>query len=314
MKNLKINLLTCAGILFLTGLAACGLAPATPTATPTASPTAVPTATATVPPAPIQPMDAQRKLKVGDLQRTYFLHIPAGLNDQQAVPLVFFFHGYQENGSYARIYTNLDQIANANGFIVVYPDGSGSAGSLSWNGSGCCGYALQNNVDEPAFVHAILADVETIARVDAKRTYAAGFSNGALLSYRLACTMSDTFAAVAPAGGVLMYAPCQPAQPVSLMHVHGMTDNVVPFDGGGSGIQFPPVKESLAAWTKLDGCSGAEQVEKNGILTHTTYGTCAPGVSVQLYTIDHIGHTWPSQYVAPISQIVWDFFAAHPKP
>lgn len=314
MRNLKSNLLTLITILFLTGLAACGLGSVAPAATPTVPPTATPTAIPTATPAPIQPIDEQRTLKLGDLERTYFLHIPPGFNNQQPVPLVFFFHGYQENGAYARTYTNLDQTANANGFIVVYPDGSGSASSLSWNGSGCCGYALENNVDEPAFVHAIIADVTTMVNVDVKRIYAAGFSNGALLSYRLACTMSETFAAVAPAGGVLMYSPCQPTEPVSLMHVHGLTDTVVPFDGGGSGIQFPPVKDSLAAWVKLDGCSGAEKIEKNGLLTHTIYGTCMPGVSVELYTIDHSGHTWPSQYVAPVSQIVWDFFAAHPKP
>jgi polyhydroxybutyrate depolymerase len=313
MKTPKIILLTLTAVLLLAGLAACGPAPV-PTATPTIPPTAVPSATPTVPPAPVAAMDAQRALKVGEMDRAYFLHIPAGLNNQQLVPLVFVFHGFSESGLQARIYTSLDNIANANGFIVVYPNGSGSSGGFSWNGSGCCGYALENNVDDAAFVRAILADVGTMAQVDPKRIYAAGFSNGALLSYRLACTMSDMFAAVAPAGGVLMYSPCEPKQPVSVIHVHGMKDPVVPFEGGGSGIQFPPVKDSLSTWAKLDGCSGAEQVEKNGIVTHTTYGDCAPGVSVQLYAVDGIGHTWPSQYILPISQIVWDFFAAHPKP
>ena len=297
MKNLKINLLTLMAVFLLVDLTSCSSLATVPTAISTVS-----------------LINEQRTLKVGDMERTYFLHIPAGLNSQQSVPLVFAFHGYQENGNYARNYTGLDSIADANGFIVVYPDGSGSSGSFSWNGSGCCGYAILNNVDEPAFVRSIIADVETIVSVDPKRIYAAGFSNGALLSYRLACEMSDTFAAVAPVGGVLMYTPCQPAQSVSLLHVHGMSDQVVPFEGGGSGQQFPPVEESLAIWMKLDGCSGEGRVEHNGVLTHTTYGVCAPGVSVELYTVDGIGHSWPSQYVAPISQIVWEFFAAHPKP
>lgn len=306
---MKIRVLTLISIFLLAGLMACSVAPAPPTAT-----LVIPTITPTAPPIPIQPVDAQRTLQVGDLQRTYFLHIPAGLNNQQPVPLVFVFHGFSESGFQARLYTGFDRIANLNGFIVVYPDGSGSTSALSWNGSGCCGYALDNNIDEDAFVRAIITDIKTIAALDPKRIYAAGFSNGALLTYRLACTMSETFAAVAPAAGVLMYTPCQPSQPVSLLHIHGMTDSIVPFDGGGSGIQFPPVKESLTTWVKLDGCNGAEEVEKNGLLTHTTYGTCPLGVSVQLYMVDKIGHTWPSQYIAPVTQIVWDFFAAHPKP
>ena len=306
MKNLKATLFVSLAFFLL---AACAPAP-TPTPVPTN--TAVPPTSTPIP--TVAPLDIQRTLTVGDMERSYFIHIPAGLTSQEASPLVFVFHGYQESGTSARNYTGFDQIADENSFIVVYPNGSGSSGARSWNGSGCCGYALQNEVDEPAFVRAILADVETLLSVDAKRIYATGFSNGALLSYRLACEMSDTFAAVAPAGGVLMYEPCAPQQPVSLMHVHGMQDSVVPFEGGGSGIQFPPVEESLNAWMTLDGCSGEEQTEQDGILTHTTYGVCEPGISVELYAIDGIGHSWPSQYVLPISQTIWEFFAAHPKP
>jgi polyhydroxybutyrate depolymerase len=253
-------------------------------------------------------------LRVGDLGRSYFLHIPPGLNDQQLVPLVFFFHGFGETGLQARQYVGFDQIANANGFIVVYPNGSGNAGAFSWNGPRCCGYALDNNVDDEAFVRTILADVNTIARIDPKRTYTAGFSNGALLSYHLGCTMSDTFAAVAVAAGVMTYAPCEPQQPVSIIHVHGTKDPIVPIDGGGSDIQFPRVKDSLDTWIQLNHCSGEEMVEKNGIVTHTTYGTCTPGISVELYTLEGLSHVWPSQYITPITQIVWDFFSAHPKP
>lgn len=300
MKNLKVDILSLLTVLLLAGLTACSPAPAI---TPTVTPLPI-----------VAPFDAQRTLTVNGLERAYFLHIPEGLDSQQSPALVFVFHGFQESGTYARSYTGFDRIADANGFIVVYPNGSGTSGSLSWNAGICCGYALLNEVDEPDFVRSIIADVETMVSVDSKRIYATGFSNGALLSYRLACEMSDTFAAVAPAGGVLTFSPCEPEQPVSLMHVHGMNDTVVPFEGGGSGIQFPPVQDSLATWIELDGCNGEGQERQEGVLTHTTYGSCEPGVSVELYAVDGIGHSWPSQYVVPISQMVWEFFAAHPKP
>jgi polyhydroxybutyrate depolymerase len=308
VKNLKATLFVFLTIFLLASLFACSPAPA-----PIPIPTDVPASTVTPIPT-VAPLDIQRTLTVGDMERSYFIHIPEGLTRQDVLPLVFVFHGYQESGTSARMYTGFDQIADENGFIVVYPNGSGSSSARSWNGSGCCGYALENEVDEPAFVRAIIADVETILGVDAKRIYATGFSNGALLSYRLACEMSDTFAAVAPAGGVLMYVPCEPQEPVSVMHVHGAKDAVVPFEGGGSTIQFPPVAESLAAWTKLDGCNGEKQIEKDGVLEHTTFGECKPGISVELYVVDGTSHSWPSPYVAPISQIIWEFFAAHPKP
>jgi polyhydroxybutyrate depolymerase len=252
------------------------------------------------------------------MERTYFLHVPEGLNNQQSVPLVFVFHGLQESSTYARIYSGMDNIANVNSFIVVYPDGSGDNSDRSWNAGNCCGYARKNNVDDLAFIRAIIKDVETIVRVDAKRIYAAGFSNGALLSYRLACEMSDTFAAIAPVAGILVDNPCQPVQHVSLIHVHGLTDTVVPFEGGGinpmTNQPFSPVYESVATWVKLDACTGSEKVEQNGVVTHTVFGQCAAGVGVELYAVNGNGHNWPSQYVVPISQIIWEFFAAHPKP
>jgi polyhydroxybutyrate depolymerase len=285
-------------------LAACTTFPATPRATPTVTAT----------PLPIPALDEQRTLTVGELQRSYFLHIPPGLNAQDRVALLFVFHGNQESGRSARTYTGLDTVANANSFVVAYPDGSGPKGQLSWNGSYCCGYAVEHNVDEPAFVRAMLADINTQVNVDPKRIYAAGFSNGALLAYRLGCEMADTFAAIAPVAGVMTYAPCRPQQPVSVIHVHGLQDTTVPFEGGGSSIGFPAVRASLTAWAKLDGCSGAEQVQQNGIVTHTTFGVCPPGISVELYTLKGVGHGWPSQQAGPMTQIVWNFLAAHPKP
>jgi polyhydroxybutyrate depolymerase len=127
--------------------------------------------------------------------------------------------------------------------------------------------------------------------------------------------MSDTIAAVAPVAGVLVYSPCQPSQPVSVIDFHGLSDTSVPYDGGmnNMGQSFPPVEESLSTWAGLDGCSGTPQVEQDGILTHTIYSGCQNNTAVELYTIQGIGHSWPTKYVVPATQMIWDFFAAHPK-
>jgi polyhydroxybutyrate depolymerase len=277
-------------------------------------------ASSTDPAATLQPGSNRRTLTVDGLERSYVLHVPAGLDASQPVPLVFVFHGFQENGNSIRMQSGMDRVADANGFLVAYPDGTGSgSGSLGWNASGCCGEALANNVDDEAFIRAMIADIGTIAPVDAKRTYAAGFSNGALLSFRLACDMSDVFAAVAPVAGVLVTDPCQPGEPVSVIQVHGMTDTAVPYEGGQNplaAVRFRPVEESLSVWVGLDGCTGAPQVEQDGIVTHTTYTGCQPGISVELYTLDGIGHSWPSQFVTTpsMTDVIWSFFAAHPKP
>ena len=284
-------------------LAGCGPKPTPVVPTPTAA-------------ASIQPLDSVRTLTVGGMERSYIIHVPAGLTSAQLVPLVFVFHGYSENAEYMQTTTGFDKVADANGFIVVYPNGSGSSTGLSWNATGCCGYAVENNVDDAAFVRQMIADVGTIAHVDPKRIYSTGFSNGALLSYRLACEMSDTLAAVAPVAGVLLFSPCQPTQPVSLLAVNGLKDTAVPFDGGMNGITgltFPPVQQSIDTWVQLDGCAASPQVEEDKIATHTSYSGCQAGTAVELYALAGTGHAWPSPYLFQASQTIWDFFAAHPK-
>jgi polyhydroxybutyrate depolymerase len=307
MKNFNSFLYFLTAVVVCAGMTACAKTVSTETATPTARP----------PIATIQSGDSQRTLTIDGLERTYLLHIPTGLSSEQPIPLVFVFHGLGENADLIQQASGFNDIADKNNFIVVYPNGSGSSGGLSWNAGKCCGYALDSNVSEADFVRQIISDLGTLAKIDPKRIYATGFSNGGLLSYRLACEMSDTLAAVAPVAGVLVYDPCQPVQPVSVIDFHGLSDTIVPYAGGGVipglGQPFPPVEHSLLTWSSLDGCSGSPQIDQNGLLTHTSYGSCKSGSTVELYAVKGIGHSWPSQYVVPASQMIWDFFETHPK-
>jgi polyhydroxybutyrate depolymerase len=274
---------------------------------------AAPTATATVPPG-----DSEHTVDADSMQRTYLLHVPPGFSAAEPAPLVFVFHGLSEDGPYISAVTGMSEIADANRFLVVYPNGTAPPGPLSWNAGGCCGYAMENQVDETAFIRAILADLEAFVTLDPKRIYATGFSNGALLSYRLGCEMSETFAAIAPVAGILSVNPCQPREPVSVIHIHGSSDVSVPFGGGGTnpstGLPFPSVDQGIAAWERLDGCADTPRKEQAGIVAHTAFSECRNGTAVELYVLIGMGHVWPPPSVLPVSQIIWDFFAAHPKP
>ena len=73
-------------------------------------------------------------------------------------------------------------------------------------------------------------------------------------------------------------------------------------------------KKSIAHWANLDGCANSPQVEQTAVFIHTTYTPCQSGSAVELYAVKGVGHSWPSQYVVPAAQIIWDFFKAHPKP
>jgi polyhydroxybutyrate depolymerase len=298
--------------MLLGGLFAVGLAGCAPAATTRPSPTVAPT---------IEPMlplgDTERNLTVDATERSYLLHIPPNVPADQSLPIVLVFHGYSGTGGSMLVTTGFNNLADTFGFLVVYPNGLGPAGAASWNAGGCCGYAKDNHIDEAAFVRGILADLGTLASIDPKRIYATGFSNGAMLSYLLGCEMSDTLAAVAPVAGVLMNNPCSPPQPVSVLHIHGMADLSVPFSGNTTpaapGI-FESVQQSIATFVGLDGCPADPAVEQNGLTTHTTYGPCKKGTAVELYALQGIGHTWPPVSILPASQIIWNFFVAHPKP
>jgi polyhydroxybutyrate depolymerase len=299
MKNPKICLFILIIVAISIGITSCNRTAATSTPMPT-----------------LAPGGYQRTLMVKGQSRSYLLYVPPHLDNSQPVPVVFGFHGYTGTGPSFRDGTGFNDIAETNGFLVVYPEGEG--GDHSWNAGGCCAGARMADLEDVAFIRQIILGLKTIANIDPKRIYATGHSNGAMFVYRLACEMSDTFAAIAPVAGPLFYSPCKPKEPVSVMHVHGLADPAVPYTGGPyagyPSMVFPSVEESISAWAKLDGCSVGAQVEKQGTVTHTIYASCKAGTVVELYAIEGLDHSWPQPDVWPASETIWEFFAAHPKP
>lgn len=308
MKNHKVHLIVVLAFAILLSTASCNQTAVIPTATIAPTATLAPTATATP---TVQPGNSERKLMINDRERSYLLHIPPGLNSQQPVPVIFAFHGYNLTPSQMQRAVEFDDVADLANFLVAYPKGGGN----SWNtGEEGPGSAISQNVDEQAFIRQMLSDLDTIANIDYKRIYAVGFSQGGALVYRLACDMSDIFAAIASVSGPMEYSTCQPAQTVSVIHVHGLADTLVPYSGGGS-LDLSPVEQGIATWVQLNDCTDSPKVEKpSNIITHTEYASCQAGTAVEFYTIDPGGHSWPSKDVWPASEIIWDFFTAHPKP
>ena len=60
---------------------------------------------------------------------------------------------------------------------------------------------MQKNVDDVAFIKALLDDLAQFVQVDDRRVYATGISNGAIMAYRLTSELSERIAAIAPAAG-----------------------------------------------------------------------------------------------------------------
>jgi polyhydroxybutyrate depolymerase len=287
---------------------------------------------------PLGPGDHTRSIQVDKRTRTYLLHVPQSYNGSKPYPVVLAFHGGTSNAEQMVHFCSLNDKADRAGFLVVYPNGTGRLEKvLTWNGGNCCGYAVLNQVDDVAFVRALLDDLATLVQIDPKRVYATGISNGAILAYRLASELSDRIAAIAPVSGPMGTDKCHPQRPVSVIHFHGTADEFAPFDGGKgaksiSGTSFSSVAHSIHAWVQANGCPDQPREEhvpdkaKDGTrITRKIYGPGKEGAEVILVVIEGGGHTWPgreprvrflgkSTKNISANDLMWDFFEKHPMP
>ena len=238
-------------------------------------------------------------------------------------------HGSGGNANEAGRISGMSVKSDAAGFLAVYPEGTGQ--SMTFNAGLCCGYAGRTNVDDVSFLRAVVADVSANYTVDPPPVYAAGMSNGAMMAHRLGCEMSDVLAAIAPVTGALEI-DCAPAQPVSAIVFHGTADAIVPYNGGrivnlpwGMDPDYDPVSTAIRQWATTCGCTGATEEQVSANVTRQVQTGCLDGYGVELYTVINGGHAWPggepgwtggdvptTEVVA--TDLILDFFAAHPKP
>ena len=279
--------------------------------------------------------DLVSSFSFGGRERTYRLHVPPA-HGRNALPLVIVLHGGGGNGENAARMAQMNRRADRDGFFVVYPDGTGpmTGRLLTWNTWNCCGYAMNENVDDVGFVRALIHRLSGRYDIDRKRVYATGLSNGAMLSYRLGCELAEEIAAIAPVAGALNTPSCAPSEPVSVMIFHGTADEAVRYEGGIGSKRFPgaapradrSVAEAVATWVRIDACDPAPRTETRGAVTRQSYRDCRNGTEVVLYTIAGQGHAWPGGIpgirngnVDPptleisATDLMIDFFLAHPK-
>jgi polyhydroxybutyrate depolymerase len=268
-------------------------------------------------------------MQSGGITRFAYAHVPNGYDPAKGTMLVLNFHGFSNSALIQRTVSRMDKSSDLHGYIAVYPEGV----ATSWNAGDCCGTAWVDAVDDVKFVKELVQKLESDYCIDPKRVYSTGYSNGGFLSYRLACEMSDTFAAIAPVAGQLGILPstCNPKRPVPLLEIHGTSDPIVPYNGGtpiigfdlGPVPKFRSVAESLAAWTQKNSCLGSPKtIYQKGDATCSQYGLCQ--ADVVHCKIDQGGHTWPGGVPIPLvgktgtdlgaTETIYDFFAAHPMP
>jgi len=277
--------------------------------------------------------DSTQTLTYDARRRSYLLHVPPSYDGHRRLPVVLAFHGGGGSAENQARVSGFGDLADEQGFLVVYPNGTGRwfERAFTWNGGGCCGYAQQQNVDDVGFVRALIGQLELEFSIDPHRIFATGLSNGGIMAYRLACEAADLIAAIAPVAGTQMAADCRPTEPVSVIHVHGTEDQHVPYDGGVGDdsltrSNFASVPDTIAFWILQDHCPSRSDPTQDADVVHLAYAPCAGGTAVELYKIVGGGHAWPGSSGpawpggdAPTesisaTELIWEFFASHPKP
>jgi polyhydroxybutyrate depolymerase len=226
-------------------------------------------------------------------------------------------------------FTAMNEKADREGFIAVYPDGTGAGTFLTWNAGGR-GKRYDERVNDVRFISAIIDDLGACASIDSKRVYATGISNGGMMCYRLAAELSDRIAAIAPVAGTLTLRELNPARRVPIMHFHGTQDTFVPWGGPAnqtpSFITFRSVEDTMKVWAGLNNCESPPVIENlpdtsdDGMTVRKwDYPTRPDGASVVLYEIIGGGHTWPG-IESPVgfignstkdisaNDLMWEFF------
>jgi polyhydroxybutyrate depolymerase len=269
---------------------------------------------------------------VGGTDREYLLSIPDDYDSSKPAPLLFDFHGLGSNMQEQSLYTNLDRKGGARGYVVITPNGQGDV-LRHWS-------LLSSASTNPdvAFVQAMLRTTNRTLCIDQKRVFAAGISNGAMLSTQLACALPGRFAAIAPVAGINATVVCSAGTPhVSVLAFHGTSDPIVPYQGGeyfsgapiGRVLGVPaakPVDDAVAAWAAFDGCGARpEQSWVADDVRRFVWRGCPATGAVELYRVVGGGHTWPGSVAVregrlgstttsiDATDLILDFFDAHPR-
>jgi polyhydroxybutyrate depolymerase len=282
-----------------------------------------------------------------DALRSYTMYIPSTWKSDVVSPLLIALHGLSGWDLQLMDNTAFNNLAEANNFIVVYPNGTGEKlgdrGIRSWNGgqvgwctSGNCPPSQISKIDDVGYISKLIDDVSSRYPIDPKRVYLTGHSNGSQLAQRSVCELSNKITAIAVVAGHLALDTCNPDSPVSVLQIYGTEDTLNPENGGTAKISFgiysfeynsKGVMKSVQMLALANGCS-ANYSQNNNLsnkdLTIYTWPGCKNGVVVSSIKISGASHAWmgrPAQSADSIklsgepymkidaSKVIWSFLA-----
>ena len=275
--------------------------------------------------------DVEHEIEVGGEDRSYIVHLPPAAALKKPAPVVVVLHGGGGRARQVARVTRFSELADREGFIAVYPNGSGRGPLLlTWNARYCCGHALRAGHDDVAFLAAMLDRLAADYRIDPRRIYLTGASNGGMMAFQAAAALSDRIAAIAPVIAGMFGDEEPPKGPVSVLMINGLADTSIPIEGGWTANRMTrrawdapigPAGATLAYWARAGGCAAAPEVTRDGDVETWQHGGCAAGISVVMKALHGGGHAWPGGVGRwggeaagfDATREIWKFFAAHSK-
>lgn len=213
--------------------------------------------------------------------------VPKSYDPSNPTPLVITLHTSMSWDSAAMAISRWNSVADQNGFLVVYPEGTG-LGPKSWEMDG---EETPARMPDVLFISGLISKLEASYNIDKQRIYVNGMSNGGGMAFVLSCTLSDRIAAVGMVSAGLDpdWSWCPDKRPVPVIAFHGTADPVCPYNGGASklaGGTLPNVPEFYAKWSRRNQCkpNGTTSVIAADV-SRLQYTGCANDADVVFYTV-----------------------------
>lgn len=226
-------------------------------------------------------------IDAGSGERHAHVHHPASA--AAGAPLVVVLHAAGSSAAESRERFGWDALADRAGFVVAYPDGL----HATWNAGRCCGRSVADDVDDLGYLDTLTTRLSSEDRIDQRRVYAVGISNGGMMAYSWACSRPGELAGI----GVVAAArvdDCPTPAPLTVVAIHGTADPIVPL-AGGPGLQpgndFPSLDESLAPFRRAATCPREPESTRENLATVTSW-RCR-GATVVQDVLQGTPHVWP---------------------
>jgi len=252
------------------------------------------------------------------ITREYIIHVPTGYQEGDNLPLVIVYHGFGGCAYYmAEETSGLNGLADEEGFFVAYPQAAyrPAKEDTYWEP----GFNGGENIyaDDVYFTEQLIGHINEEFSIDLTKVYAAGYSNGGMLVYSLACLRGDLFSGVCIMSGALLddMDACDADQPVPMIIFHGVGDFVLPYDGDEYYSSVPDVVSMWVNHFQIPTSSLNSAELNGGDVIHESYQGGTNNTCMSLYTVVEEygapgGHVWFSQDMDGLSPngIMWEFF------